>query len=122
MRHIHLHLALCAALGIAAPAPALADGFATVSERDQFVRIVSGRALTRLGISVDVSATGEISGRAFGYPVSGVWQWTGGYFCRDLYWGSDNLGPNCQVVRVSGDTIRFIADRGQGQSADLKLN
>jgi hypothetical protein len=118
----HVHLALCAALAIAAPAPVLAENFATVSEREQFVRIVAGRALTRLGISVDVTATGQIGGRAFGYPVSGVWQWSDGYFCRDLYWGSDHLGPNCQVVRVRGDTIRFIADRGQGQSADLTLN
>lgn len=118
----YMPAAVCAAMLAFGPAPVLADSFATVTSRDQFVQIITGRALTRLGISVGVTPSGEIEGRAFGYPVTGVWQWSGGYFCRDLYWGSDNLGPNCQVVRVRGDTIRFIADRGQGQSADLTLN
>ena len=111
---------VCAAMACVA-APASAQKFDTVESRKQFVQIVEGRALTRLGISLDVSPSGEIAGRAFGSPVTGVWQWRDGYFCRDLYWGSRNLGPNCQIVRVRGDTIRFIADRGRGRSADLTL-
>ncbi len=102
-------------------APAAAEGFATVESRDQFVQIISGRDLTRFGINVDVSPSGQISGRAFGYPVTGAWQWSGSYFCRDLYWGSDSLGQNCQAVRISGTTIRFISDRGTGDFADLTL-
>lgn len=120
MRHIITFAAvLLWAGGLAAPATA--EAFVTVKDRAQFVQIISGRDLTRFGISVDVSPEGQISGRAFGYPVSGAWQWSGSYFCRDLYWGSDNLGQNCQMVRINGDTIRFISDRGTGEFADLTL-
>ena len=54
-------------------------------------------------------------------PVSGAWRWQQGYFCRDLYFGSDDLGFNCQMVTVNGSTIRFIADQGQGEHADFRL-
>jgi hypothetical protein len=53
--------------------------------------------------------------------VRGAWRWNGDYFCRSLYWGEMDLGPNCQAVRLKGDTIRFISDEGTGQFADLYL-
>ncbi len=120
MRYVAI-LAFAALSAGATAAPAAAEGFVTVENRDQFVQIISGRDLTRFGINVDVSPGGQISGRAFGYPVSGAWRWSGSYFCRDLYWGSDDLGPNCQMVRINGNTIRFISDRGTGKFADLTL-
>ncbi|MFX0541631.1 dihydrodipicolinate reductase [Roseovarius sp. S4756] len=102
-------------------APVAAQAFEQITTRDAFVAATSGRDLIRLGISVAVSPSGEIMGRAFGYPVTGAWNWQEGYFCRDLYWGGDRLDPNCQAVRIKGDTIRFISDQGKGQSADLTL-
>ncbi|SEK78784.1 hypothetical protein SAMN05421666_0076 [Roseovarius nanhaiticus] len=111
-----------AALSIAAiSAPAAAQAFEQITTRDAFVAATSGRDLTRLGISVAVNPSGDIRGRAFGYPVTGAWNWQNGYFCRDLYWGNDPLGQNCQAVRIQGDTIRFISDQGTGRSADLTL-
>ncbi|MDO5756578.1 MAG: dihydrodipicolinate reductase [Rhodobacterales bacterium] len=114
-------LATAALTAGANTADAAQRGFAAVENRAAFVQIISGRDLRRLGINVSVTPQGQISGRAFGYPVSGTWQWQGSYFCRDLHWGADHLGSNCQTVRISGDTIRFTADRGTGQSADLTL-
>lgn len=102
------------------PLPALAD-FAQVTDRDRFVSLISGKDLTRLGIRLTVTPDGQIRGRAFGRDVTGAWRWKGGYFCRDLYWGSMDLGPNCQAVRMKGDTLRFISDQGTGQFADLYL-
>ncbi len=55
-----------------------------VKSQDCFVQITSRRALTRFGMNVDVSPGGQISGRAFGYPVTGAWQWSGSNFCRYL--------------------------------------
>jgi hypothetical protein len=98
-----------------------ADGFRTITDKDSFVSLVEGRQLTRLGIRLDVSPAGQITGKAFGRDVTGAWDWNGGFFCRDLYYGSQYLGPNCQLVQVNGSTMRFIADRGAGQSADLNL-
>jgi hypothetical protein len=112
-------LAVLLILGLAAPA--MAEGFAPVTKRDRFVSLIEGRDLTRFGITLNVTSDGQIKGRAFGRNVTGAWRWNGDYFCRDLYWGSMDLGPNCQAVRVQGNTLRFISDQGSGQFADLSL-
>jgi hypothetical protein len=53
--------------------------------------------------------------------VTGDWQWTDGYFCRTLFYGERDLGPNCQEVKVQGATVRFTSDKGQGIYAELTL-
>jgi len=114
-------LAAAALLTLAA-APASAEGFRTVESRTGFLSLVDGKNLKRLGIKLAVTPGGEIRGEAFGKRVTGAWRWDGGYFCRDLYFGNEDLGPNCQLVQVKGRTVRFIADRGAGRHADLKLD
>jgi len=114
-----LLLAVLIAIQIA-PA-ARAEGASRIAEREEFVRLIQGRALTRLGITLTVTPDGAITGRAFGTPVKGAWRWQGGLFCRDLFFGDEDLGPNCQVVERRGDTLRFIADEGRGDYADLRL-
>ena len=99
---------------------ALAE-FAKVTERDQFVQLVQGRTLSRTLVTLRVTPEGGISGRGAVWDVTGQWSWQDGYFCRDLYWGGDPLGYNCQEVTASGNAIRFTSDRGAGQSADFRL-
>ena len=113
-------LSICAAIAMAAPAAA--EEFQQIKDRDTFLSVVGGKQLTRFGIALDVKPTGEIEGRAFGTPVTGAWRWQDNYFCRDLFYGQRDLGPNCQAVLVNDDTVRFISDRGTGQSADLRLD
>ena len=102
--------------------PALAEGFQTVRDRGTFVSLVQGKSLKRSGIALTVTPDGQILGRALGRPVTGAWRWQGGYFCRDLFWGKRDLGPNCQQVQVQGRTLRFTSDRGAGMYADLTLD
>ncbi|MFN3615505.1 MAG: dihydrodipicolinate reductase [Rubrimonas sp.] len=116
-----LLLVVTLALGSAVALPAAAQAAERVQSKSDFVRLVSGKALTRMGITLNVSPEGGIAGRAFGQPVTGAWRWQGGLFCRDLRFGSRDLGLNCQVVEKRGDTIRFIADEGRGDYADLRL-
>lgn len=113
---------IVSALGLCLLAfPAHADGFAKVADRGKFVSLIDGRELTRMGIKLRVTPDGQIKGRAMGYDVTGSWSWNGGYFCRDLYWGGDDLGANCQEVKVRGDRLRFTSDKGTGDSAELRL-
>ena len=119
MTRIILAAAIAATFGTV-PA-AQASSFRVVSDQNEFVQLVEGRNLTRFGIRLAVSSTGQIAGRAFGRAVTGAWKWQQGYFCRDLYFGRDDLGYNCQQVLVSGDTVRFISDQGSGEYADLRL-
>ena len=64
---------------------------------------------------------GEITGRAFGRPVTGDWAWQNGYFCRNLSFGTEPLEYNCQLVEEREGTLRFTADEGAGIYADLTL-
>jgi len=121
LRILSITAALAAALSFSGADQARAEGFSPVQSLDRFVGLVSGRELRRFGITVSVDPGGAISGRAFGSDVSGNWTWNDGYFCRDLFWAGDDLGYNCQLVEVSGDTMRFTTDRGAGIYADLTL-
>jgi len=100
---------------------AVAQGFQVVTDETRFVQLVDGRQLTRLGIQLNVSPNGGIQGRAFGMKVTGSWTWQGNYFCREMSYGASSLPMHCQEVLLSGDTIRFVADQGTGDSADLRL-
>lgn len=114
--------ALCASLLlIPLSSAAIAETFRVVSSKSDFVSLIAGRHLTRQGIKLAVSPSGQIAGRGFGRDVTGDWTWNGGYFCRDLFWGRRDLGFNCQMVQVNGSTLRFISDRGNGRYADLRL-
>ena len=95
--------------------------FRRIDDRESFVRIVEQGTLSRFGITLRVVPDGRIEGRAFGRDVTGQWDWRQGYFCRDLDWGSTELGQNCQEVRVSGRLVRFTSDQGKGRFADLRL-
>lgn len=121
MRLITIALAAMLLIGPIMTHPAQADGFKQIDSKSTFVSLMNGRELTRFGINLVVTPDGRIDGRAFGRDVKGAWRWQGGYFCRDLFWGTRNLGANCQMVKLQGRTIRFISDKGAGEFADLKL-
>jgi len=116
-----LFAALLTVVLFSAP-PLMADTFRSINDRDSFVNVIKNRHLKRLGITLKVSEAGQIAGRAFGRSVTGQWQWSDdGYFCRDLYFGEEPLGPNCQLVEINGSTLRFTSDKGDGNYADLRL-
>jgi hypothetical protein len=101
--------------------PASAEDYTRVTDRGAFVNLVGGKSLTSLGVNLSVSPSGNISGRAFGSTVAGSWTWTGGYFCRTLKAGDKVFARNCQLVQQKAGRIRFIADKGGGDTADLRV-
>jgi hypothetical protein len=101
--------------------PAMADGYMRITDRAAFVALVSGKSLTSLGVSLSVSPSGNISGRAFGSTVTGSWTWNDGYFCRTLKAGEKVFARNCQLVQQKPGRIRFTADKGAGDTADLRI-
>ena len=107
------------ALLLLVPLPALA--FERVESRDTFLSIVQGRTLAGDGVSLRVGADGSISGRGFGMRVTGSWSWEDGFFCRTLDTMLRDFPRNCQVVQVQGNVVRFTADRGTGDVADLTI-
>ncbi len=93
----------------------------TISERPDFEKLVKDKKLERFLISLSVTGDGKIEGSAAGRDVLGDWNWIDGYFCRTLMWGERELKYNCQKVTFDGRRLRFISDRGAGQSASFAL-
>ena len=93
----------------------------TISERPDFENLVKDKKLERFLISLSVTGDGKIEGSAAVRDVSGDWDWVDGYFCRPLKWGERELKYNCQKVTFDGGRLRFISDRGVGQSASFAL-
>ncbi len=102
---------------------AAAADLSKIDSRTTFVKAIAGKSLNigLYGITLNVSNSGKITGRAVGRPVSGDWSWQNGFFCRSLTWGERELPYNCQRVDYGGDTIRFTSDKGAGRSADFRL-
>jgi len=113
-------LSVLAALAIAAATPAAAE-FSKVESVAEFKRLIIGKTLTRPLVRLTVGTNGAIAGKGAAWSISGNWTWKGGYFCRNLEWGGDDLGYNCMEVRTSGARLRFTADQGSGDSADFSL-
>lgn len=113
--------AAAAALAILVPGQVEAREFQRVATEAEFSATVVGRSLSRMGIRLNVTPDGDITGRAFGRDVTGEWTWQSGHFCRTLRFGGSDLGYNCQMVLRDGNTVRFIADEGRGDFADLRL-
>lgn len=119
--------ALAAAGLFALPAVANED-FQRVQSKSDFIELVGGRELSilrpfylRNAIKLEVSPEGDIAGTALRKPVTGAWSWQDGFFCREMTYGEDSIAPNCQVVVVKGNEVRFIADQGAGDTADFRL-
>lgn len=114
-------LMLAAVAGLfALPSIAMAE-LKRIESKSEFVQLVQGKTLARPLVRLQVSPNGQISGRGATWDVTGSWTWQNGYFCRDLNWGGDDLGYNCQAVLANGSEMRFVSDQGAGDSADFRL-
>ncbi|APX13366.1 dihydrodipicolinate reductase [Tateyamaria omphalii] len=113
-------ICLVAAAALSATS-AMAD-LVKVDNQNRFVQLVNGKTLTRPFVKLNVTPDGRIEGRGARWDVEGTWSWQNGYFCRDLFWGGDPLGYNCQEVQATADgRIKFTSDRGAGDSAMFRL-
>ena len=95
--------------------------YLVIKDKNAFITAVKDKTLKRPLIRLEVTEDGKITGRAAMLSVTGQWTWENSYFCRDLFWGSRNLGYNCQQVSRSGKKIRFTSDKGEGDFADFTL-
>lgn len=100
-----------------------ADGFDRLQSEQDFLTRVAGREIAQSfwGIRLVVRPDGTIDGSAMGWAVTGEWRWENGLFCRQMDWSGTEIPPNCQMVEVAGEKVRFTSDAGQGDSATFNL-
>ena len=92
-----------------------------ITNRSDFENLVVEKKLKRFLISLSVTSDGKIKGEAAGRNVTGDWDWIDGFFCRTILWGKRELKYNCQKVTFAGKRLRFISDRGKGNSASFAI-
>jgi hypothetical protein len=111
------------ALVVLLSTPQAALAFEPVTERDEFIGLVKGRALkiALYSLSLTIDPKGTIQGRALGADVRGTWQWQDGYFCRKMLWSDIEIPQNCQLVEQKDGKLRFTSDKGAGMSAAFVL-
>ncbi|MEM7491471.1 MAG: dihydrodipicolinate reductase [Pseudomonadota bacterium] len=112
-----MRLFLIALLALPLPAHA-AD---RITSREGFLSIVEGRRLVGDGVSLTVQPNGQITGRGFGLRVSGSWTWENEMFCRTLETTLRDFPRDCQTVERRGGFLRFQANQGAGDIADLRV-
>ncbi len=113
-----------AGLACAVAAPADAQEYTPITERETFLSLLQGRQLQMriYGLSLNVLPDGRIEGSAVGWDIDGSWTWQDGYFCREMDWSGYEIPFNCQLVEVLGDDrLRFTVDQGAGDSAEFRL-
>lgn len=103
--------------------PAIAQTLDRITDEAAFLALIDGRSLSNrlYGISLIVTADGNITGDALGWDVTGGWDWQDGFFCREMAWGGDPIPYNCQLVEARGDNVRFTSNQGTGETASFKL-
>ena len=100
--------------------PVVAE-YMKITEEATFVELTESKQLVASFFRLKILPEGTISGRGAGWEVAGTWSWEGGYFCRDLKWGDDDLEYDCQEVAVMDNRIRFTAQKGVGDTATFRL-
>ncbi|MEM8850381.1 MAG: dihydrodipicolinate reductase [Pseudomonadota bacterium] len=101
--------------------PLPAQAFERITSRDTFLSLVEGRRLVGDGVSLQVQGNGQITGSGLGLRVSGNWSWENSLFCRTLETAVRDFPRDCQTVARRDGVLRFQANGGDGDIADLQI-
>lgn len=100
------------------------NDFQRITTLEEYTSSVVGRKIV-LGGKEDTTTThadGTMTGMFKGKPIVGTWEWENGYFCREMKIGDQVRKRDCQLMEVSGNSIRVIRNEGKGDTATYKLN
>lgn len=102
--------------------PAVADDYKRIKTEQEFNSIVVGKTLTWGGGNAVVRAGGKTTGRLKKQgKYSGNWVFSKGFYCRNLVISGKETGTNCQVVEVSGKSLRMTRDQGKGSVTIMSM-
>lgn len=97
--------------------------FERIASKEQYLELVAGRVAQMKGsnFSSTAFADGTMKGGGGDRKLSGTWTWEDGFFCREGTIGSDVLKRDCQIIEISGDTLKVKRNRGEGENVVLQL-
>ena len=107
-------LALGLGVALLAVPMASAENFKRITKEAQFRELVVDRkGVSEAGWFI-VHSDGTTSGNIFKKKFKAAWVWKNRMYCRNAVLGKEQLGTDCQVVKISGDKVQFIRKYGKG--------
>lgn len=93
---------------------ASAQNFKRITTENEFRQLVVGKkGVSEAGWFI-VHADGKTSGKIFNKKFAAAWVWNKKMYSRNAVLGKQQLGTDCQVVKISGDQVQFIREYGKG--------
>jgi len=109
-------------IGLLTTGPVFADSLKRITTKDAYVAQVVGK---KFGIDKKTwfraKANGTFAGRVEGKKIKGVWEWRGKYWCRNARIAGDEIGTDCQVIKISETGVQHGRKKGRGRVADYKF-
>jgi len=97
--------------------------FVRINTFEEYLDLVADRRQDRAD-SDDFTysnSNSTITGMIGGDQLNGTWYWENGFFCRDGSFGDTVLDLDCQIVEISGNTLRGTRNQGNGDSVTVVL-
>ena len=90
-----------------------ADSSVRITSEQEFRDQIAGKKLVNKNGYAIVHEDGTLSGEFKNKRLTGTWSWEDQYYCRTVKLGEKDLGHDCQVIEVSGDTMTFKGKKGK---------
>ena len=94
-----------------------ADENTRIETEQEFREIAIGKKLVYNKGALTVHDDGTMTGTHGGKKVTGTWSWEDEYYCRSVKVGKKDIGHDCQVVELSGNSLIFIRKKGTGKKS-----
>jgi hypothetical protein len=96
-------------------------GWVRLSSSEAFLETIADRELAGEGMRFIVHSDGRISGTVGTDLLSGQWYWEDEYFCRTAALNGEDLGLDCEVIELCGNSMRYTRNKGQGTASIVSL-
>ena len=84
-----------------------ADEKTRIETEQEFREIAVGKKLVYNKGALTVHDDGTMTGTHSGKKVTGTWSWEDEYYCRSVKVGKKDIGHDCQIVELSGNSLTF---------------
>ncbi len=88
-----------------------------IENKEKFMNLIVSKKLVQGETWVTIHKDGTVEGKGpRGGSISGSWEWSDRYYCRDIVIVDQEMPRDCQVVSVEGNTVTFTHKDGAGVS------
>lgn len=111
-----------AMIGILLPTTGTAENFKRIKTEADFLKLVADKTLTNEQANMIVGSNGKTKGKFAGKSFVAAWVWANRMYCRNAIYDGNDIGQDCQVVKISGNQVQFIRESGKGETGTMTIN